>query len=74
MRLFRPVSRLNSFWKEIPPTPIDKILYFNQLFNQDTTPGKVNLTIGAYRDDDGKPWNLPCVNMALETLKDNINF
>jgi len=23
------------------------------------------LTIGAYRDDDGNPWNLPCVNLAI---------
>lgn len=48
MRVFKQVQRYAGFWKDIPATPIDKILYFNQLFNQDQTQGKVNLTVGAY--------------------------
>jgi aspartate aminotransferase len=49
--------------------PKDKILYFNQLFQQEKNSKKVNLTIGAYRDENGKPWNLPSVNGALERIQ-----
>ncbi len=30
-------------------------------FKADTYPQKVNLGVGAYRDDDSKPWVLPVV-------------
>ena len=30
-------------------------------YKADTYPQKVNLGVGAYRDDDGKPWVLPVV-------------
>lgn len=62
-----------SFWKEIPKQPVDKILYFNQLFNEDDRKEKVNLTIGAYRDNKGRPWNLPCVNEAVKRINNDLN-
>lgn len=62
-----------SLWKEIPKQPVDKILYFNQLYNEDSRSEKVNLTIGAYRDNNGKPWNLPCVNEAVKRINKNLN-
>lgn len=49
------------------------MLYFNQLYNEDPRKQKVNLTIGAYRDNEGKPWNLPCVNEAVKRLQGNLN-
>lgn len=58
-------SNKYSKWKTIPKAPIDKVLYFNTLYLKDPRQDKVNLTIGAYRDDDGNPWNLPCVNLAI---------
>ena len=45
----------------IPELPKDKIFYFNELYNKDKRDNKVNLTIGAYRDNFGKPWTLPSV-------------
>lgn len=30
----------------------------------DTNPKKINLGVGAYRDDNGKPWVLPVVKKA----------
>ena len=30
-------------------------------YKVDTFPNKVNLGVGAYRDDDNKPWVLPVV-------------
>lgn len=59
-----------SIWKTIPKQPIDKVLYFNQLYNEDPRTEKVNLTVGAYRDNQGKPWDLPCVKQAIVQLKE----
>ncbi|KAH7353692.1 aspartate aminotransferase [Plectosphaerella cucumerina] len=37
-------------------------------FKADTNPTKVNLIIGAYRDDSAKPWSLRVVTAAKRTL------
>ena len=31
---------------------------------KDSDPNKVNLSIGAYRDNEGKPWILPSVKIV----------
>lgn len=35
-----------------------------EAFKRDQNPNKINLGVGAYRDDDGKPFVLPCVRQA----------
>ncbi|KAH9277717.1 Aspartate aminotransferase, mitochondrial [Echinococcus granulosus] len=37
-------------------------------FKRDTNPSKVNLGVGAYRDDNSKPWVLPSVREAEERI------
>jgi aspartate/tyrosine/aromatic aminotransferase len=49
---------------QVKVAPPDPILVTAQLFNQDTHPQKVNLGIGAYRTEKGKPWVLPSVKAA----------
>ncbi len=46
----------------------DPILGVTEAFQADTNPNKLNLGVGAYRDDDGKPWILPSVQIASERL------
>lgn len=41
--------------------PPDAILGVTEAYKRDTNPKKVNLGVGAYRDDDGKPYVLPSV-------------
>lgn len=41
--------------------PPDAILGITEAFKRDTDPKKANLGVGAYRDDDGKPFILPSV-------------
>lgn len=36
--------------------PPDPIIGVNVAFNSDTDPRKVNLGVGAYRDDNSKPY------------------
>eukprot|EP00515_Schizochytrium_aggregatum_P008908 CAMPEP_0202072884 /NCGR_PEP_ID=MMETSP0964-20121228/2704_1 /ASSEMBLY_ACC=CAM_ASM_000500 /TAXON_ID=4773 /ORGANISM="Schizochytrium aggregatum, Strain ATCC28209" /LENGTH=422 /DNA_ID=CAMNT_0048639951 /DNA_START=41 /DNA_END=1309 /DNA_ORIENTATION=- len=65
---------LSSAWQEIPLGPADPILGLNDMFNKDTDGRKINLGVGAYRDDDGKPWVLPSVRAAERKILDsNIN-
>lgn len=41
--------------------PPDPILGVTEAFKRDTSPKKMNLGVGAYRDDNGKPFVLGCV-------------
>ena len=63
-----------SAWSLIKPVPGDPILGVNVEYNKDTNPNKVNLSIGAYKDDKGNPYTLKCVEKAVEKYaKDKIN-
>lgn len=48
--------------------PPDAVFGVSDRFKKDPSPQKVNLVIGAYRDEEGKPWVLPCVQEAKERL------
>ena len=48
--------------------PPDAILGVTEAFKRDSNPKKINLGVGAYRDDNGKPWVLPSVRKAEERL------
>jgi aspartate aminotransferase len=48
--------------------PADPILGLNDAFKKDSAPHKVLLGMGAYRDDAGKPFILPCVRRAEEII------
>jgi len=41
--------------------PPDAILGITEAFKNDSNPQKMNLGAGAYRDDNGKPYVLPCI-------------
>ena len=44
--------------------PPDPILGVTEAFKKDSNPAKMNLGVGAYRDDQGKPFVLPSVRTA----------
>lgn len=48
----------------IPPAPPDSHYGTRAIFRADKHPDKVDVTIGAYRDDNGRPWVLPVVRKA----------
>ena len=50
--------------------PVDPILGITEAFKQDSNPNKINLGVGAYRDDKGKPWILPSVKKAEASFKE----
>merc|ERR1711907_637991 len=67
-RLNRVVSHLApenaSFADSVPLAPPDAIFGINNAFKTDNDPRKVNVCVGAFRSDDGKPYVLPCVKAA----------
>jgi len=40
----------------------------NVLYKRNKNPKKVNLTIGAYKDEYGKSWILPSVSQATKRI------
>jgi len=55
-------------WTEVAMGPPDGILGLVEAFQKDDFPKKVNLSVGAYRSDEGKPWVLPSVKKAEERV------
>ncbi|ORY97896.1 aspartate aminotransferase [Syncephalastrum racemosum] len=60
-----------STWSNVPQGPPDAILGVTEAFKRDTDPKKMNLGVGAYRDDSGQPYVLSCVRKAEKILLDN---
>ncbi|XP_052003550.1 glutamic-oxaloacetic transaminase 2b, mitochondrial [Xyrauchen texanus] len=56
--------RASSWWTEVQMGPPDPILGVTEAYKRDTNLQKMNLGVGAYRDDNGKPYVLSCVRKA----------
>jgi len=61
-------KRSNSVWSKVQMGPEDPILGVSVAFNKDTDTRKINLGVGAYRDDNGKPFVLPSVREAEKRI------
>ena len=59
------VTRSVSHWADVKVGPEDPILGITVAFNNDTDPKKINLGVGAYRDDNGKPFVLDSVKQVI---------
>ncbi|KAL0947026.1 hypothetical protein HGRIS_013169 [Hohenbuehelia grisea] len=55
-------------WQGVPLAPPDSIFKLTATYKADTFPNKVNLGVGAYRDDNNKPWVLPVIKKATKIL------
>lgn len=53
---------------DVPMGPADPILGLTERFNKDADARKVSLGVGAYRDDNGKPYLLPSVLEAEQRI------
>ncbi|KXX82023.1 Aspartate aminotransferase, cytoplasmic [Madurella mycetomatis] len=79
-----PISRLQSIANHmtspsitsfpaeaVPQAPEDPLFGLMRAYKADPSPNKVDLGIGAYRDDNAKPWVLPVVKKADEILRND---
>ncbi|CAG9536555.1 unnamed protein product [Cercopithifilaria johnstoni] len=62
-----------SFFRNIEVAPPIEVFYMNKMYQDEPAQYKVNLTIGAYRTEEGKPWVLPVVREAEKRLADNMD-
>jgi hypothetical protein len=58
----------SEIWHDVPMGAPDAILGIAQAFRQCQDPRKVNVCVGAYRDDNGRPYVLPSVRQAERIL------
>jgi aspartate aminotransferase len=70
-------KRIQSLLSHLMPSqfattlaPPDAIFELSASYKADKDPNKINLGVGAYRDNQGNPWILPVV----KKVKNHINF
>ena len=66
-----PSSTASDYLGSIPQGAPDAILGIAENFKKCTDPNKVNVCVGAYRDENGKPWILPSVKEAEKQMLDD---
>ncbi|XP_050307164.1 aspartate aminotransferase, cytoplasmic [Anthonomus grandis grandis] len=57
-----------SWFSEVQQGPPIEVFQLTKQFGEDDFPQKVNLGVGAYRTEEGKPWVLPVVRTAEKAL------
>lgn len=72
--LLKNVQRAGSWWSHVEMGPPDAILGVTEAYKRDTNPKKINLGVGAYRDDNGKSYVLPSVLKAEQQLSGNKDY
>jgi len=62
-----------NLWNRYEMGPPDPIIGLNEAYAKDTSPMKTNVGVGAYRDDNGLPYILPCVREAESRIHERMN-
>ncbi|EGG17697.1 aspartate aminotransferase [Cavenderia fasciculata] len=62
------VSTTETLFANVPLAPVDPILGVSMAYKADPSPNKVDISVGAYRDENAKPYVLKCVREAEERL------
>jgi len=65
------VNQESSQFSHVAQAPVDAILGLSIGFKADKNPKKVNLGVGAYRTEEGKPLVFPVVRAAEKQICDN---
>ncbi|KAF3907936.1 hypothetical protein ABW21_db0205031 [Orbilia brochopaga] len=64
-------STMASAFDAVPMAPTDPLFGLMAAYKADTFDKKVDLGVGAYRDDNAKPWILPVVKKADEITRND---
>lgn len=63
-----------SRFAEISQDPPIEVFELTRQYNEDTFPNKVNLGVGSYKDDNGKPWVLPVVRTVEQQIANDLTL
>ncbi|VDN82454.1 unnamed protein product [Brugia pahangi] len=66
-------TKMASFFGNIEVASPIEVFYMNRMYHEEPAEYKVNLTVGAYRTEEGQPWVLPVVREAEKRLADDIS-
>ncbi|KAI1748461.1 PLP-dependent transferase [Xylaria castorea] len=69
-----PPSATSFSAEVVPQAPEDPLFGLIRAFKADQHPTKVDVSVGAYRDNNAKPWVLPVVKKADEILRNDPNL
>ncbi|KAI4356124.1 hypothetical protein L6164_000171 [Bauhinia variegata] len=69
-RFLSTSARTAGWWDHVRPAPKDPILSVSEAFLADPFIHKINLGVGTYRDDEGKPVVPQCVRDAEAKIKE----
>lgn len=61
-------DRSPELWQGVTLEPPDAIFALKDRCDSDTFPQKVDLSVGAYRGEDAKPWTLPVVRKVCRMI------
>jgi aspartate aminotransferase len=62
------VAAMASRFSHLEIAPPIEVFHLSNMCKEDPFPKKVNLTVGAYRTEEGKPWVLPVVRQAEKQI------
>ena len=65
------LSKVDTPRLNVKPIPLDPIMQVNLNFQNSKIDNKVNLSVGAYRTNDGKPYQFKCVKEAKQHILDD---
>jgi len=68
------LANMNSQFQHIKQAPADPILSLTTGFKADKFEKKVNLGVGAYRDNNGKPYVFPSVRKAEKMICEDMSL
>ncbi|KAI1332351.1 PLP-dependent transferase [Xylariaceae sp. FL0255] len=74
VRQMSPPSATSFTAEVVPQAPADPLFGLLANFKADDHPDKLDVIIGAYRDDNAKPWVLPVVKKADDILRNDPNL
>lgn len=63
-----------SRFAELTQDPPIEVFELTREFNEDSFPNKVNLGVGSYKDDNGKPWVLPVVRTIEQQIATDLTL
>lgn len=67
-------SGIDFNFSSVPQGPPDPILKMAYAYREDKNENKVNLGVGAYRDEEGKPYVFPVIKKAEEMIVADANL
>ncbi|OWR43034.1 Aspartate aminotransferase cytoplasmic [Danaus plexippus plexippus] len=62
---------MGSRFQVVEQGPPIEVFQLNKAFTEDSYKNKVNLSVGAYRDENGKPWVLPVVRKMEKQMAED---